>query len=241
MTPAASCASVPGGVPAETKLTPAPDRPAFFSAAMNEDVGRRTGRRDADVASAEILERLHGTAPPENIVLLDPIAADDTDVGVFARRDHRAAGSTDVTVDLAGDQRLQKQRIALQRQHLEIEPVGYAEMLQGAHVEHARIAVRVDGRIRPFDERLGPRRRLPVCKGEDRRDETACDGCHRFVPAKWLHHRVSKFSATPRGAGVWGLYLACCDAMGRANDGDINGIWPFLEWISPPRHCGAKL
>ena len=131
-----------------------------------EQVGQRAGSRNRNDLALELRHRADVRLGVERIGQPRPSAAGYLDVGAATRRDHRAAGRADITVESAGDQRLQRDRVALEGEHLDVEAVLLGEAAVLVHEDEASVALRLDRAVPPFGKRLragGIRRNRECC------------------------------------------------------------------------------
>ena len=77
------------------------------------------------------------------------IAADDPDVGAMRGCEHRPARAALVTVELAGEQGLERQRVAFELQHVELEALLLGEAAFARHEHEAGVALGLDDAMAP--------------------------------------------------------------------------------------------
>ena len=124
-------------------------------------VGRRPGRRCGNGLAAQILDPVDAGPREHDIGRRVPVAAEQFHVGA-ARERRDGAVDAFVAVDLAGQQRLHSDRVILDLEHLDLEPLALGEAALGRHQEEAGVGLGEDHRLPPRLEALRLHRNQPA-------------------------------------------------------------------------------
>jgi len=113
-----------------------------------------------------------------------PIAAEELDVGTVRCGEHRPTGGTLVGVEFAGDQGLERQRVAFELHRLDLEALLLGEAAFARHEDEAGVALGFKHSVPPGHRLRG--RLLPQGRGGECHTGQ-CERAQQGAPKDWAN------------------------------------------------------
>src|SRR6185437_431498 len=114
-----------------------------------QQIRQRTGCRDRQGFTLEVSHGVDVRLAVDTVSEARPVAAGDLHVTTMCSSDDRRARAALVAVEFTGKQRTQRDRIALELDHLDVETLFLSEAAFRRHEDETGVALRLDDAMAP--------------------------------------------------------------------------------------------